>query len=151
MGKLITLLLVVIPLVSYSQKNSNEAKTSDISMFDIRRNAIYNEDILFFSYDRILPVREKFGILLKGGFVIWDPLMPLIEVGTISGGSKHFFEAGIGALLADTSDDEESSFDFITFRAGYRYQAPKGFLIKASGIYSPDNFILPLIALGYSF
>lgn len=151
MRKLIALLLVVIPLFTYSQKSSSEATKSDFSMFEIRRNAIYNENILSFSFERIFPVNDKFGILLKGGFMIWDPLMPLIEVGAISGRNKHFFEAGIGALIADTSDDEEEGFDFVTFRIGYRYQAPKGFLFKASAIYSPDNFILPLIGLGYSF
>jgi len=149
MKKLFIVLLVVIPLFTYSQENPSETSDAQTSMFDLRRNAVYNEDILSFSYERLLPVSEIFGFLLKGGFMIWNPISPLAEFGIISGGSKHFFEAGIGALLLDTSDKE--GFDFLTFRAGYRYQAPKGFLFKASAIYSPDNFILPLIAVGYSF
>ena len=151
MKRIIFLLLVVSPLFSYSQEGSSEVSTTETSMFTLRRNAVYNENILAFAYERLLPVSDKFGLLLKGGFMIWDPLIPLVEVGTISGRSKHFFEAGIGALLLDTSDEDEGSFDFLTFRLGYRYQATKGFLFKASAIYSPDNFILPLITVGYSF
>lgn len=150
MKKLFLGLLIVIPII-FSPQNlySQENAATESSLFDLRRNSVYNENLLAFSYERLLPVSDKFGFLLKGGFVIWDPLLPLIEVGVISGRSKHFFEAGIGALIANTNDEE--GFDFITFRLGYRYQAPKGFLFKASAIYSPDNFILPLITAGYSF
>ena len=151
MKKLFIVLLVIIPLYTYSQENSLENSSEKLNMFDLRRNAVYTEDLLSYSYERLLPVGDKLGFLLKGGFMIWDPIIPLLEFGAITGDNKHFFEAGIGALIADTSDDEEGSFDFITFRIGYRYQAPKGFLFKASAIYSPDNFILPLIAVGYSF
>jgi len=151
MKSLLLVLLVVIPIFAFTQENSSETSAAGTTMFDLRRNAVYTEDLLSYSYERLLPVSDKFGFLLKAGFMIWDPVIPLFEVGTISGGSKHFFEAGIGALIADTSDNEEGSFDFLTFRLGYRYQAPKGFLFKTSAIYSPDNFILPLIAVGYSF
>lgn len=122
---------------------------SQANMFDLKRNAMFNENILSFSYERLIPVSNNFGFLLKGGFMIWDPISPLAEIGIISGKHKHFFDAGIGALLIDTSD--EGGFDFFTLRAGYRYQAPKRFVFKASVIYSPDNFILPLIGVGYTF
>ena len=72
--------------------------------------------------------------------------MPVGEIAAITGGPKHFFEAGAGAIM-----DIFYGGGFFTIRAGYRYQAPKGFLLKVSGIYSPDNFLLPWIAIGYSF
>lgn len=153
MKKLLVTLLIIIPIYTFSfNSNSSDTIVSDIAdittLFDIRRNAVYNEDLLAFSYERLLPVSDKFGFLIKGGFIIWDPLIPLIEGGIISGKNKHFFEVGFGGLLANTSDE---GYDFFTFRAGYRYQATKGFLFKISGIYSPDNFLLPLIAIGYAF
>ena len=150
MKKFLFVLLVVIPFISYPQVDTKE-ESPQTSMFELRRNAVYTEDLLSYSYERVLPVSDNFGFLLKGGFMIWDPLLPIVEIGAIKGKGRNFIEAGIGALIADTSDDDEGSFDFITFRLGYRYQAPKGFLFKASAIYSPDNFILPLIAVGYSF
>jgi len=42
----------------------------------------------------------------------------------------------------------------VTFRTGYRYQGPRGLLIRAAPnfIFSGDHFyILPALSLGYSF
>ncbi len=147
--------LIVVPLYLFSQnlkpaEKSFKDSSQATSMFDMKRNAVYNEDFLGFFYERLLPLSDKFGIALKGGFMIWDPLIPAVETAAVFGSSKHFFETGAGALIAGTNDDD-GDFEFFTLRMGYRYQAPKGFLFKASAIYSPDNFILPLITLGYSF
>lgn len=151
MKKLLVTLLIIIPIFSYSSNlyssdtiltDSTESQT----MFDIRRNAVYTEDLIMYSYERILPISAKFGLILKGGILIWDPIMPVAEIAAITGGNKHFFEAGTGAII-----DVIYGGGFFTIRAGYRYQAPKGFLLKVSGIYSPDNFLLPWITIGYSF
>ncbi len=133
-----------------NNKNKNEVEIEE-SMFTIQKNAVYNEDILGFAYERLIPLGKKNGLILKGGFLIWDPIIPVVESTFVTGGNKNFLELGVGALLADTSDDEDEGFDFVTFRIGYRYQARRGFLLKTSVIHSPDNFILPLISLGYSF
>ena len=143
--------MLVIPifafsLISHANSETLIDSTESQTMFDIRRNAVYTEDLIMYSYERILPISAKFGFLLKGGILIWDPFMPLAEIAVITGGTKHFFEAGPGAII-----DVFYGGGFFTIRAGYRYQAPKGFLFKFSGIYSPDNFILPLIGLGYTF
>ena len=124
-----------------STKNIN----SPTSMFDIRKNSVYNETILIFCYERITPVRDKFGIAIKGGIMIFDPFFIIGEVATVSGGPKHFFETGIGGVI-----DPFSDLNYLTLRFGYRYQSPKGFLFKASPIISKD-FIVPLIAIGYAF
>ena len=151
MKKLLVTLLIIIPICSLSiNSNSSDTIALDIAdsstMFDIRRNAVYTEDLIMYSYERILPVSNNFGLTLKGGILIWDPFMPVLEIAIITGGTKHFFEAGPGAIM-----DIFYEGGFFTIRAGYRYQAPKGFLFKISGIYSPDNFLLPWIAIGYSF
>jgi len=150
----IVIWLIVTTTCCFSQAqeiNKTFSSESHITtnMFDVRRNAIYTEDILSFSYERLLPVSNHLGIGLKAGFMIWDPIIPLVETAVVSGGTKHFGEAGVGVMLVN--NDEDNGFDFITFRLGYRYQAPKGFLFKASALYSPDNFVLPWIAVGYAF
>ncbi|MCW3785354.1 hypothetical protein [Plebeiibacterium sediminum] len=135
-----------------ARNNTNVNKeVFEETMFTIQKNAVYNEDLLGFAYERLIPLSNKNALILKGGFIIWDPVIPVVESAFMTGGKKNFLELGVGALIADTNTDEEGGFDFVTFRLGYRYQAPKGFLLKASVIHSPDNFILPLISLGYSF
>lgn len=144
-------LLIVISSSAFSQNQDEKVTSSNVStvgttMFDIKHNAVYNEDILAFCYERLFPVKDKFGIALKGGVVIFDPFLLIAEVATVFGAPKHFFETGVGAI-----PDVIYGGGFLTLRAGYRYQAPKGFLFKASAIYSPDNFIIPVITLGYAF
>ncbi len=147
-------ILVTLNLTGQTKDEKNNrinTAVSENSMFNLQRNAVYNENILAFAYERLLPVTEKSSFALKGGFLIWDPFIPMVEGAFVTGGNKNFFEMGVGALIADTNDDEEQGFDFVTFRIGYRYQAPKGFLLKTSVFHSPDNFILPWISLGYTF
>ena len=132
---IIVVLFIVLPMLSSSQNHdliqkTTKNSTSDITMFDIRRNAVYNEDLLAFCYERLLPVTDKFGIALKGGIVIFDPFLLIGEVATVFGGPKHFAETGIGAI-----PDIIYGGGFFTIRAGYRYQAPKGFLFW--------NFLIP--------
>lgn len=149
----IFILLISGALTSFSinqesKKSTQSESLTTSSMFDMPRNAVYNEDIIAFFYERLFPVSKQVGIALKGGFVIWDPLMPAAEMAVVLGRTKHFVEAGVGTI---PNFDNDEGYDFITIRAGYRYQAPKGFLFKASALYSPDNFILPLIGVGYAF
>ena len=141
--------MLALFLGSLSQTNQTGITNNSgdgVTMYTIRNNAVYCEDLLMYSYERLLPVNEKLAVALKGGFMIWDPILPLVEVAMVSGGPKNFFEGGLGTIF-----DIIEGGGFFTIRAGYRYQAPKGFLFKFSAIYSPDNFILPLIAVGYAF
>ena len=146
MKKLLAILLLsLISITSFPQiQNSNGDKNKTTTMFDIRRNSIYSEDLLIYAYERILPIDEKFGVTLKGGVFIFDHVMPIVEGGIIIGGTKHFFEVGFGGI-------PDSGGGFVTVRANYRYQAPKGFLVKAGVIGLVNNLYLPLISIGYAF
>jgi len=80
--------------------------------------------------------------------LIFDPFLWVGDAGIITGGSKHYFEAAIGGII----DPVFSDFGYLTIRANYRYQAPKGFVFKIGPIAGPpDNFILPLVSFGYAF
>ena len=125
------------------EKMSNEEPSS---MFDIRRNSVTNETILLFWYERIFPVSDKFGITAKAGIMIFDPFFLIGETGTLFGGPKHFFEAGVGAVI-----DPYGDFKTLTLRIGYRYQAFKGFIFKLSPLYAIDEGFVPLITIGYAF
>ncbi len=141
--------MLTFSLGSFSQTNQTITVASsedNATMYSIRLNSVSCEDLIMFTYQRLLPANEKLAVSLRAGFMIWDPVLPLAEVGLVTGGPKHFFETGLGVLL-----DPIEGGGFFTVRAGYRYQAPQGFLFKLSGIYSPDNFILPLIGVGYAF
>ncbi|TLX72148.1 hypothetical protein E9993_18975 [Labilibacter sediminis] len=155
MSRVYISVIILVFVLFANVHNINSQQKSEVkqnaSMYNLPRNAVYNENILSFSYERLFPLKDNFGLMLKGGFMIWDPLLPVVETAGVFGSHKNFFEAGIGAMIDDLSNDKEEGFDFLTIRTGYRYQAPKGFLFKASAIYSPDNFILPWIAFGYSF
>ena len=76
---------VMVPLIGYTQSrmvSDSPARLielpelplvghdidEDISMFDIRLNSVYNMDILLFCYERIIPLQERFGLTLTGGF-----------------------------------------------------------------------------------
>lgn len=118
------------------------------SLNTLPRNSIYNEDIFIFAYERIIPQSDRFGFTLKGGILIFDPFLWVADVGIITGGSKHYFETAIGGII----DPAFGDFSFLTIRANYRYQAPKGFIFKIGPIAGPpDNFILPLVSFGYAF
>ncbi len=118
------------------------------SMFNMKRNAIYNEDILGFSYERLFPVQAKFAWSLKAGILIFDPFLWMIDAGFVTGGPKHYFETTIGGLIEPDFKNDA----FLTLRSGYRYQAKSGFIFKFGPIYSPpDNFILPMLCFGYGF
>lgn len=140
--------MLTFSIGSFSQTNQvSTSKTSDgINMYTIRPNAVYCEDLLLYSYEHLLSLNEQLAVALKGGFMIWDPFLPLAEVALVAGGPKSFFEGGLGTIF-----DVIEGGGFFTIRVGYRYQGPKGLLFKVSAFYSPDNFILPLIGIGYAF
>ncbi|QGY43194.1 hypothetical protein GM418_05825 [Maribellus comscasis] len=141
--------MLTFSIGSFSQTNqiaANSQASDSSGFYTMKLNAVYCEDLLMYSYERLFPLDERLALALKGGFMIWDPFLPLAELALVSGGPKSFFEAGAGSIV-----DVFGGGGFFTMRVGYRYQGPKGFLLKGSAIYSPDNFILPLIGIGYAF
>jgi hypothetical protein len=86
------------------------------------------------------------------------------ESAILMGGTKHFCEIGIESYLGVKNDEITEDWALGKFGifvnnttlypfAGYRYQAPKGFLFKANvGVYPLDGpIIAPMVAFGYSF
>lgn len=130
---------------SISGSDSEDKQT----MYDIRQNAVYNMDVLLFCYERIIPLKEKVGLTATGGVLIWDPFNLVGEVGTIYFGPRHFAEVGVGFNF----NPFDSEWNMPFFRAGYRLQLKKGFMVKASGAYvtNPLGAVVPLLGLGYAF
>ena len=38
-------------------------------------------------YERLIPLGKKNGLILKGGFLIWDPIIPVVESTFVTGGN----------------------------------------------------------------
>ena len=129
-------LLSLLPKV-YSQEDS-------ITMKDIKRNSIYVENLVIFPsihYDRILPVSKRAGVVLKVGAFHYAGWAFTGEVSMLLGGTKHFFEPGVGF---------EADLNFHS-HLGYRYMGPKGLLLKG-GIHIVKNVpVFPTFGLGISF
>ncbi len=131
-------------------------------MYSIRRNAVYSDLLAFYNYEYLAPLNYRLGLSTKLGILNGDKLMVVAETGLLAPGPRHFAEFGIGALINTHTDGYQFIFDssilssleddfYFTLRAGYRYQAPGGFLFKAGGLYSPGNFFIPLIGMGFVF
>jgi hypothetical protein len=126
-----------------------------VSKGDIRRNSIY-AGILSINYSRRFG---KEGSITLGGGLIWlDAPGIVLESTILIGGTRHFLEPGInGFCLFDEGGiavfyDEQMIGG--SFRLGYRYQGPKGLLIRAAPqltINSGGVALLPALSLGYSF
>lgn len=131
-------------------------------MYDIALNAAYIEDAIILNYQRLVPLSETVALGFTGGVLVIDTVMVLGETDLVVGGPRNFFEAGVGGVvktgsqgpsdfIGSTSIISDLGKDaYVTLRAGYRYQAPKGFLFKLSLMGFGGN-VYPLIGLGYTF
>lgn len=121
-------LLVFKPGTSYITSYSKK------TAYKLRKNSFYYELLgigLFFgsvNYDRLIPITKKTAIGLRGGLGIYEKVFFVGEFNVLIGTSKHFFECGVGTPFTDI-------FFMPMFRAGYRYQGPKGLLIRAAPMY----------------
>ena len=131
------------------------------SIRDIQKNSVY-VGMGTLIYSRMFP-GNKVGITLGAGIFNFDGWGLLAESDVLLGGIKHFFEPGFMFLYSLEpeqvySEDgkivgELSPFG-VTFRTGYRYQGPKGLLIRAAPnfiFFGEDFYVLPALSLGYSF
>lgn len=131
-----------------AQTFAKQDNPQKLSLSNIPRNSVLNEDLLIFSYQRIMPQTDSFGFTFKAGIMIFDPFLWVADFGIITGHSKHYFEAAIGGIAEPAFGD----FAMFTIRANYRYQAEKGFVFKVGPFAGPpDNFIIPLVSIGYAF
>jgi hypothetical protein len=136
------------------------------SNVDFRKNSLYlellgNGGVYSVNYDRMIPMNVREIISLRVGLSTMyekdsEILHPgfVSEVGVLSGGVLHFFDAGLGYTMFQGFPDR-----LIIFRAGYRYMGTKGFMFRAAPMYiynteSGDVFGDSLwfgTALGYTF
>ena len=128
------------------------------SLQDLQRNSIYL-GLFSFYYSRLFPM-DNMAFAVAGGinyfpeaydeFDFEDGIefLIVVEPTLLLGGTKHFFEPGIQALLF-IPEGEVNAF----IRAGYRYQAPGGFLFRAGILfgYLDGATVMPSLSLGYSF
>lgn len=123
-------------------------------MYNIRRNSVYYEiagNGLFsgsINYDRLFPISNKTGFVLRGGLAYYEELLLVAELDFLVGGRKHFFELGFG-----TTFHVDRAFPLI--RAGYRYQGMKGLLIRVTPQLLIDDvdhgFLWGGLSAGYAF
>jgi hypothetical protein len=137
MKTVLTFAFIIIMIgTSFGQeKVPNEYK------FDFpRRNSIYAESFIFFPaiyYDRLIPVSNDLGFHVGAGYALGF----VLRGNVFFGGSKHF-----GLLGVNYWDFQGYFIEF-----GYRYTAKKGFLLKATFQFMPEEEGFPSIGLGYSF
>ena len=129
------------------------------SMRHVRKNSVY-VGMISINYARIVPLNQTTGLTLGGGLINIDGWGVVVESSVLFGGVRHFFETGIMGAYFFTSSEEpdklrsEDDVSAVTFRIGYRYQAPWGLLFRVAPnlIFSTeDTFISIALSIGYSF
>ena len=129
------------------------------SMRHVRKNSIY-VGMISINYARLVPLNQTTGLTLGGGLINIDGWGGVVESSVLFGGVRHFFETGIMGAYFFTSSEEpdklrsEDDVSAVTFRIGYRYQAPWGLLFRMAPnlIFSTeDTFISLALSIGYSF
>ena len=122
--------------------SAQEEKTVDPVNKNIRKNVFYfeilgNAAVWSINYERIIPVKEKIAIFIRAGGNEYhgadtnDLSINIIgATGILFGGLKHFLDTGIGYTYFTGSPDR-----LVVLGAGYRYQGPKGLLLRAIPMY----------------
>jgi len=129
------------------------------SLYHVRKNSVYI-GMSSINYARMIPLGQNTGLTLGGGLINIDGWGVVVESSVLLGGVRHFFETGIMGAYFFTSSEEpdtlksEDVVSGVSFRIGYRYQAPWGLLFRAA-----PNFIFSTeysglwfaLSIGYSF
>lgn len=167
MKKLLVILILIFTIFNvYSQDVGTTITEKKSTVFDIQRNSLfvaYHFLTLSAFYERTIPIKNKVGLLVGGGIMqgvaFTDATNPVVKFGCVLGGYKHFFESGV--IIAPLRDD----IDMLLPMVGYRYQHPKGFLLRVDVVLIVDSgtakdgsgeewveaYPIPGITLGYSF
>ena len=153
-------------MYSYSQNSDNTNSNEKSTIYDIQKNSVYVGShfiTIDAFYERTIPIKDKFGLLAGGGIIQFvafsNATNPVVKVGCMFGGYKHFFETGI--VLAPLKNDLSLLLPLV----GYRYQHPEGFFFKIDVMLTVDSgtakdgsgeewveaIPLPGLAIGYSF
>ena len=140
----------IINLQLLGDTTQNElASMQKPTMFDLKRNIGYLNTytgIPLFTYGRIFPIEKHVGISLSIGSLF---VFLAGEVNLLFGGPKHLFEIGSGLIYWPIEGPN------LIFNLGYRYQAKKGFMVRAGLHYVGDDVwetpLTPGIGIGYAF
>ena len=130
--------------------NAGTSKIKSKYNYSLQKNSVYL-GIGTLCYGRTIPgnpVSFAFGLGIASpdGFAFYG------EATLMIGRQKHYFETGFSSAFLPMADD--SGFLGPIFRAGYRYQGPKGFLFRSAptlGYIDGEFLPLPALSLGYSF
>ena len=154
--------ILIICLLTYSSFCQGTSGKRDTTIKDIRKNSIYLEAIgngvlYSINYERLFPFSEYVGLTTRIGFAFFSFITIPLEISGILG-KKHCFELGAGYTFI------LNDIDGYLIRAGYRYRAKNGFLIRVapmilipsseyecSGFFCPEAFPWIGISIGYSF
>lgn len=146
---------------------AQDEDTLKSNLMDERKNAVYfaQDFILTFSvnYERIFPLHPGFRLAIRGGLGRDGGNKDNTAIAGLIflyGRSKHYFEAAVAYQHPNLFENGGSDHPKLAIMAGYRYQAPKGFLLKVYPEFLPDIWpdeeswgSIPFLgfALGYSF
>ncbi len=162
-----TLSLIITIIIFSSSLYAQDEDNSSSNLIDKKKNAVYiaQDFLLIFSvnYERLFPVNEKINLGLRGGLGRDGgnkDNTAIVETIFLYGKSKHFFEFGVAYKQPNLFEKNGDDSQELAIMGGYRYQAPKGFLLKVYPEFLPDIWpeedswgSIPFIgfALGYSF
>lgn len=108
----------------------------------------------------MIPLGKARGLTVGGGLINIDGWGVVAESSVLMGGVKHYLETGVmGAHFfapnkAPDNPDSGDPVSAVSFRIGYRYQAPLGFMFRVAPnlIFSTEaTFVFPALSIGYSF
>ncbi len=162
-----TLCFIITFIIFFSSLNAQDVVPQKSNLIDKRKNSVHiaQDFILTLSinYERLFPLNEKIDLVLRYGLGRDGgnkDNTAIVEVIFLYGKSKHFFEAGVAYQQPNLFENGGSDNPKLAIMVGYRYQAPKGFLLKVYPEFLPDIWpdedswgSLPFLgfAMGYSF
>ena len=146
--------------------NARDIDPEESGMKSLKKNSIYfeilgNAAVWSLNYDRIVPLKNELAVLIRVGgneYHGYDTKKLsfnfLGATGIIYGIHKNFFETSIGFTYFSGDPDR-----LLVLTGGYRYQGPKGLVIRATPMYIYNtekgntfgNSLWFGLSFGYSF
>ena len=162
-----TLSLVITFIIFFSSLYAQDEVRQKSNLSDKRKNTVYiaQDFILTLSinYERLFHLNKKSSLGIRCGMgrdVGNRDNTAIVGAIFLHGKSKHFFETSVAYQQPNLFENGSSDNPKLAIMAGYRYQSPKGFLLKVYPEFLPDIWpdedswgSIPFLgfALGYSF
>lgn len=141
-------------LYVFRQGSSYIESPRPVSIRGLPRNSVYAGAISI-NYSRLIP-GDRLDFTVAGGFQFAVPGLQA-ETTMLIGRTKHYFEPGI-MVYHSFMEIYDELVRLTMIRLGYRYQGPKGFLIRIVPMLVwdfniDDLYVMPAgsILMGYSF